>query len=334
MWVDPQQAPPGALDADQLAAVTKLRSMIADARGKWLSREPDGEATHANSDAILAEADAHTDDLTLHRFVVSRPESLAAACEMYCEAMEWRANRGVSALFAKFHPRANHAGDGCAKAQHEAARAMFYAGFAGFTRDGRPFFVERLGAADLAGYSRNADARALVEDAYVAHLETVFRTVRAHSSAAGAFTRCTIVIDCSGLSFSTLTHIGLVKAVSKIGPPNFPEGSQQVLVVNAPLVISAAYALVSPLLPARTRAKVSINASRSTRSVLNEIIDDSQLPSFLGGTKKKQGSPDDVLIGRAENVPTHWVLPRPDDSKSASEGALNDSMVSVSLGDK
>lgn len=322
MWVDQTRAVDGALDDAQLAAVVQLRSMITVAREKWLSRPPSDESV-ASGHAVVAEADAHTDDFTLHRFIVSRPESLDAAFEMFSQAMEWRATRGVSSLFVELHPRAADASGGRSP-RHATARSLFYGGFGGFTRDGRPYFIERLGVADLAGYSRHPGAREIVVDAYIAHLETIFRCVRAHSAAAGKFTRCTIVIDCAGLSFSTLTHIGLVKAVSKIGPPNFPEGSQQVVVVNAPVVISAAWALVSPLLPARTRAKVAISSSWATRSVLRELIDDAQLPPFLGGSKAEGLD----LIGGAEPVPHNWTPP-----PAPSVSTLDDSMVSVSLGD-
>ena len=82
-----------------------------------------------------------------------------------------------------------------------------------------------------------------------------------------------------------MRHIGIIKAVSKIGPPNFPEGSSKVLIVNAPMIFSAMWTMVSPLLPKRTRAKVSISSSRWTSTTLLELIDAEQLPDFLGGER-------------------------------------------------
>jgi hypothetical protein len=236
------------------------------------------------------------------RFIVSRPQSIDAALDMFTSAMEWRATRGVSQIFTELHPRAVHGG-GAASIRHAAARQFFYAGYGGVTKAKDPYFIERLGLADLAGMARQPRLLDLMFDAYVCHLEAIFRSVRSHAAAVGAFTRCVIVIDCAGLSFSTLRHIGIIKRVSKIGPPNFPEGSSRVLVVNAPVAVSAAWAVISPLLPKRTQAKVSICSSWSSRSVLRDIIDDSELPEFLGGTQPSE----EGLVARAEAVPTDTI---------------------------
>jgi hypothetical protein len=58
----------------------------------------------------------------------------------------------------------------------EIGSKIFYGGLSGWTKEGGPLLVERLGQADLAGISREG---ALVEDlaleAYVVYLETVLR---------------------------------------------------------------------------------------------------------------------------------------------------------------
>jgi hypothetical protein len=52
---------------------------------------------------------------------------------------------------------------------------------------------------------------------------------------------------------------------------------------------AGAFALVSPLLPARTRAKVSVVSSRAAKATLLEHIDEVELPKFLGGLKEDDG---------------------------------------------
>ena len=54
-------------------------------------------------------------------------------------------------------------------------------------------------------------------------------------------------------------------------------------------LFSGCFALVSPLLPARTREKVSVISSRATKATLNEYIDDDELHVFLGGNKIDDG---------------------------------------------
>ena len=70
----------------------------------------------------------------------------------------------------------------------------------GTAKDGSPFFVERLGAADLAGFAREPVVLDLMYDSYVAYLEGIFRTVRACAAATGTFTRCLVVVDAAELS--------------------------------------------------------------------------------------------------------------------------------------
>lgn len=47
--------------------------------------------------------------------------------------------------------------------------AHFYAGHGGVCRSGAPFFIERLGLADLAGYTREKGLLELMLQAFTAH---------------------------------------------------------------------------------------------------------------------------------------------------------------------
>lgn len=75
--VEPQAAPPGALDAEQSRLVEELKAAIVAVHASWTPGQQ-------------AEADAHMDDFTLCRFCTSRPDSIADALEMFVEAMLWR----------------------------------------------------------------------------------------------------------------------------------------------------------------------------------------------------------------------------------------------------
>ena len=55
------------------------------------------------------------------------------------------------------------------RGSNERARfvhSVGYAGVGGMTRDGLPFFVERLGVADVSGVSGTTEALGLLLDAY------------------------------------------------------------------------------------------------------------------------------------------------------------------------
>ena len=118
----------------------------------------------------------------------------------------------------------------------------------------------------------------------------MFRVVRAASAASGTLVRAFIVVDCSGLSLSTIRNIGVIKKVASIGPQYYAESTRCVWIVNAPTLFAAAWAAVGPLLPAHTRKKVNVLGSGFLPTV-SEHIDPSQLPEWLGGTKPTTACP-------------------------------------------
>ena len=55
-------------------------------------------------------------------------------------------------------------------------------------------------------------------------------------------------------------------AFDHAGPPNYPEVTSGVLIINAPRFASAAWAIVGPLLPQATRDKVSVLSAAASRA--------------------------------------------------------------------
>jgi hypothetical protein len=291
--VEPQRAPAGAFTEDEQAAVDALRNKIEatiDQTGD------DGMATW--SEAARAEAMAHLDDFTIQRFIVARPASLDAAELMFRNAMHWRVSKGINKIFVELHPLATPS------AKHAAARAYSTGGLGGLDKAGIPYFVMRIGRADLAGFSRQPRLMELMMDSAAANLEGIFRTVRVCSALAGSFVKCLLILDMAGLSFSTIRHIGTIKSLIAFGPEYFPEGVSKVLIVNAPRLFAGAWSLVSPLLPQRSRDKVSIWSSSQSLTAMLERVDRAELPVFLGGEQPEER----CLVARAEPVPSEEVL--------------------------
>ena len=277
----PETAPSGALEDPEGVALLRQR----------VTAEMEGWGADAASEAA-----ALLDDFTLQRYLLARPEGVDAALTMIRESCQWRVSRGISRLYGELHPDAPA---DCRHRWYSQARSYFYGGIGGTARDGTPYFIERLGKADLAGFSSEPEIFSLMLDAYAAHLELLFRTVRLRSAATGSLVRTILVIDASELSLSTLRHISIIKQASSIGQANFPEGVQRVFVVNAPRVVAAVWGAIAPLLPARTRKKVSINAARQSAAALEEVIAPEELPVFLAGLK-----PDaECAVAHAERVP-------------------------------
>lgn len=279
--VEPQQA--------AAAALLGMADQVAETRARL-----QGEMPSWTPEAQL-EGLAHLDDFTLLRFLQAQEKKgdVNAAVVMHRDAMAWRADVGLGRLFSELHPTQ------ASTDRQRFVRAHFYSGCGGLSRDGTPYFCERLGRADLAGYSRSAAADALIKQAYLAHLETLTRLVRACSAASGRLVHGIIVVDAAGIGLSTVRNLGLVKYGARLGLLNFPEGTHRVLVVNAPRLVAAVWAIISPLLPEATRRKISIISHASTPATLLKYIAPEQLPTFLGG----QRSEADSFVPRAEPLP-------------------------------
>jgi hypothetical protein len=287
MAVSIQHAEPSVLKPIEVAAIAQLRERLDAEMASWPA-------------AAQREAKAHVDDFTLARFVQARDFKLDDALHMFRESMAWRSvdQRGVGRIFAHYHPALP---DASASLRLAAARAHSYQGFSGVAKDGSPILIERLGRVDLDGISREGKpVLDLMLDAYVCYLETAFRLVREASDATGRLVKAIIIVDASGIGLSLIRNLSIIKTVASIGPPNYPEVTHKVLIVNAPRVASMAWAIISPLLPSHTREKVKVlGSSTSAKKAIFEMIDEDQLPKFLGGSR-----PDaECKIARAEPIP-------------------------------
>lgn len=179
----------------------------------------------------------------------------------------------------------------------ELAETHFYGGrLPTLARDGCPVLVERLGNADLSGIAREKLVDHVIS-AYSVYLEDAFQCVRAESLRQQRLVRAHVIVDCAGLGMNFATHIGIIKRVAGVGPPNFPEVTQKVSVVRAPRLFAMVWGLISPLLPLRTRNKVTVVGHANYLSTLSAIIEPDHLPVFLGG--KYEGA----TIGPCNPVP-------------------------------
>ena len=128
--------------------------------------------------------------------------------------------------------------------------------------------------------------------AMISHYEVFFRAVRMASHRAKALVFGFVVVDMRGIApFQMLRHMSLTRFAAEAGPTNWPEGTQRVLVVNAPRLVAALWNAIAPLLPAATQDKVAILSEAATSSALCEIISPAELPAFLGGERPDEETP-------------------------------------------
>jgi len=204
---------------------------------------------------------------------------------MFEAAMQWRAEVQIDELYAR---RQRPVAERSPRDQL-AARHFYGALLPTPTCDGAPVMLERLGSADLSGMVRESLVPLMLEE-YTVYLERAFQAVREASRREKRLIRARIIVDCSGLSFSTLYNISVIKQVAAIGPPNYPEVSHTVDIIRAPWVFEKAWTMVKGLLPEHTRSKVRV-LGQNFQEQIGEYLDVSRLPSDICGGPSMEPPP-------------------------------------------
>lgn len=112
-------------------------------------------------------------------------------------------------------------------------------------------------------------------------------------SSPSSFTRVSgilCVCDMTGLSMGHFVN-DFINYLSRYGDFDkkvYPEVLHHVLVINCPALIRMAFAVVSPLIDARTQTKISFHApGEATDKALRQWIDEENIPAYLGGKCKE-----------------------------------------------
>ncbi|KPA78748.1 hypothetical protein ABB37_05866 [Leptomonas pyrrhocoris] len=127
----------------------------------------------------------------------------------------------------------------------------------------------------------------------------------------GLIRATTIVVDMKGFGYSMIWKPAIDLAVSCLKKlfRYYAECVHQVLVVNAPSMVSFGYRIVRPAVPATVQAKVRIAGPDASLALLKEYIDEAFIPAHLGGQCSCEGgcctdynpNPQDVLTATEEH---------------------------------
>jgi hypothetical protein len=94
------------------------------------------------------------------------------------------------------------------------------------------------------------------------------------------------ICDMTGLSMSHFVneYIAYLSRFGDFDKKVYPEGLHHVLVINCPALIRMAFAIVSPLIDARTQQKISFHApGDATAAALRNWLHEEDIPQYLGG---------------------------------------------------
>eukprot|EP00258_Populus_trichocarpa_P036957 XP_024452976.1 phosphatidylinositol/phosphatidylcholine transfer protein SFH11 isoform X1 [Populus trichocarpa] len=215
-----------------------------------------------------------TDYHSLLRFLRMRDFDLSKAKDTFVQYLAWREEYGVDEILKEFKFE-----------EYAEVKKRYPHGYHGVDRNGRPIYIERLGMVDL-----NALLQATTVDRFVRyHVSEQEKTLNIRFPACSIAAKrhiasITSILDVKGVGMSNFskTARSLFMEIQKIDSNYYPEILNRLFIVNAGNGFKMLWKALGAFLDARTLAKIHVLGYNYLSNLL-EVIDQSNLPSFLGG---------------------------------------------------
>ncbi|KAI7734431.1 hypothetical protein M8C21_004080 [Ambrosia artemisiifolia] len=216
----------------------------------------------------------HDDYHTLLR--LARDFNIEKTARMWEEMLNWRKEYGTDTILEDFHYD-----------ELEEVLQHYPHGYHGVDREGRPVYIERLGKAHPSRLMRITSIERYLKY-HVQEFERAFSEKFPACSIAAKRHICstTTILDVQGLGLKnfTPTAASILGAMSKVDSNYYPETLHRMFIVNASSTFkNCLWPAAQKFLDAKTIAKIQVLEPKSL-SKLQEAIDPSQLPDFLGGS--------------------------------------------------
>ncbi|XP_024457189.2 phosphatidylinositol/phosphatidylcholine transfer protein SFH11 isoform X3 [Populus trichocarpa] len=216
----------------------------------------------------------HNDYHTLLRFLRMRDFDFSKAKDTYVNYLKWREEYGVDAIpkELKFE-------------EHAEVKKCYPHGYHGVDRYGRPIYIERIGMVDI-----NSLVQATTIERFVKyHVSEQEKTLNLRFPACSITAKrhiasTTSILDVKGVGMSNFSKPArcLFMDILKIDSNYYPETLNRLFIVNAGNGFRMLWKALRAFLDARTLAKIHVLGCNYLSNLL-EVIDQSNLPSFLGG---------------------------------------------------
>lgn len=216
---------------------------------------------------------ARHDDACLCRFLRARKWDMGATETMFTEAETWRKEYKVEELYNSFeYPE---------KAEVNKLYPQFYHKV---DREGRPIYIEQLGALDLKKLFQVTTPERLIQQLVVEYekLQRERLPVCSEDHQELIETSCTIM-DLKNVGIGQFWKVSsYVQQASKIGQYYYPETMGRFYIINAPYIFTTVWAVVKNWLDPVTTSKISILGGGYI-SELEKQLDLENLPEEIGG---------------------------------------------------
>lgn len=238
----------------------------------------------------------------LNRFLVAREEKVDLAEALVRADDEWR-RKGFLADVPSLAPLgvaglATTCPEEIVGCPGRLLEKYFDSWSQGVDREGRPVVYKKYGTLEVSSLiAAGASVQSLVRY-HVAEQERLSLALRkASQESKTRVSAATFLMDAAGwhVGLATSDALRFLRSIAEIDSAHYPERLGRLIVINAPLVLSGVYSLVSSWLAPATRAKCRIISWQSAwRPALLELIDPEQLCDAYGGKAPRPKTPSSV----------------------------------------
>jgi len=215
----------------------------------------------------------HNDYLLL-RFLRARDFDLNKTYEMFSNCEKWRESIKIKELCKNFE-----------FPEEEEVHKLYPRFYHKVDKYGRPIYIEQLGPLDLKKLFNVTTEEKMINHHVYEYEKLIHTRFPACSNKAGYHieTSCTIMdLKKVGL-FQFAKAFSFIKSSSAIAQDYYPEMLGQMFIINAPMLFTSTWKLITPLLDPVTVKKIKILGTKYESEIF-KVIDKENFPKFLGGT--------------------------------------------------